>query len=403
MDSKAALARLQRAPWLKSAQPFFACLDGASGKTRAVGGIVRDTLLGLKDARSDIDLASELTPEIVEERGRAAGMSVYPTGADHGTMTLVHGGCAAEVTTLRRDMETFGRKAKVVFGTDWVEDARRRDFTMNALYCGQDGALFDPLGGLDDCLAGRVLFIGDPDTRIVEDKLRVYRYFRFVVSHGNQQFDDAAIAACGRAAGSLAALSAERVGREMTRLLAHRYCAATVSQMAALDILPAKFVSPQALVALGQLERYSASRDGDMRIALMGMSGAELARLRQNWRLSNKTMARVDLLTSAARLARKGKIAELVYRYRSEWSSGLVLAAALEGKNEDWLTAQLAIASAFYPGHFPLSGADLVSKGYRPGPALGAELKRLETLWIASIFGLDREALLALCRPADDQ
>ena len=154
--------RLRRAEWLMrpETQRILAMLDGASGRTRAVGGIVRDTVLGLPTGSTDIDLATELLPEEVSARAAKAGVSVYPTGIEHGTVTLKLEALVAEVTTLREDVETNGRHAVVRFGADWVRDAERRDFTLNALYARMDGSLFDPLAGLDDCLGGKVRFIG---------------------------------------------------------------------------------------------------------------------------------------------------------------------------------------------------------------------------------------------------
>lgn len=400
MDRDTALERLRHAPWLEAARPFFACLDGAEGRTRAVGGIVRDTLVGIANRQPDIDMASELLPDQVAQRARAAGMNVHPTGVDHGTMTLVHNGRIAEVTTLRRDVETFGRKAKVSFGTDWIEDAGRRDFTMNALYCGPDGEVFDPLDGLDDCLAGRVRFIGDPDARIAEDRLRVYRYFRFVVSHGNQQFDPIAIAACRRAAGDLGALSAERVGREMLRLLSHERCASALGEMNAIGVLPSEIVSSPGLAGLARLETFPVRVDAEMRIALMGVSGAAIGSLKAGWRLSNAVMGRIGRLMAAAELARGDKLAELAYRYREEREAGLAIAAAITDASESWLAARLDAIKAINPDTFPLSGSDLVAVGHEPGPALGAELRRLESLWIDSGFSLDRKSLLGLVRSA---
>src|SRR5690606_662941 len=148
-------------------------------------------------------------PEDVTARAAASGVDAYPTGIEHGTVTLRLGTLTAEVTTPREDVETDGRRAVVRFGTDWVRDAERRDFTLNALYAEMDGTLFDPLGGVDDCLAGRVRFIGAPERRIAEDRLRVYRFFRFSASHGGEKFDPVGLAACRAAAGSLGALSAE--------------------------------------------------------------------------------------------------------------------------------------------------------------------------------------------------
>src|SRR5690606_16390850 len=205
VSATGAAARLQRAEWLQSeeTQRLLALLDGAEGRTRAVGGIVRDTILGRPLHRSDIDLATELPPEEVVARAEQAGVASYPTGIEHGTVTLRLGALAAEVTTLREDVETDGRRAVVRFGTDWTRDAERRDFTLNALYAGMDGTLFDPLSGLEDCIVGRVRFIGEPERRIAEDRLRVYRFFRFSASHGSEQFDAAGLAACRAAAASL--------------------------------------------------------------------------------------------------------------------------------------------------------------------------------------------------------
>ena len=177
MSAADAMLRLKDAAWLRApdTQRLFALLDGAGGKTRAVGGIVRDTLLGLERANAEIDFATEFEPNEVMRRAGAAGVPVYPTGIEHGTVTLRIGELVAEVTTLRQDVETDGRHARVKFGTDWRRDAERLDFTLNALYLGADGALFVPLGGVDDCLGGVVRFIGDADQRIAADQLGQYR------------------------------------------------------------------------------------------------------------------------------------------------------------------------------------------------------------------------------------
>jgi len=180
---------------------------------------VRDALVDRMRDTPEIDFATELRPEEVSRRAAAAGVPVYPTGIEHGTVTLKVGDLIAEVTTLREDVETDGRHAKVKFGKDWTRDAERRDFTLNALYARADGTLFDPLGGADDCIAGYVRFIGDADQRIAEDRLRVYRFFRFTASHGHEKFDRSGLEAVTRAAGSLDGLSAERVGSEMRRML----------------------------------------------------------------------------------------------------------------------------------------------------------------------------------------
>lgn len=391
-----ALARLKAADWLAAARPFFDCLDGAAGRTRAVGGIVRDTLLGRPGGSTDIDMATELLPDEVAARGRAAGLGVHPTGVDHGTVTLVHEGRAVEVTTLRRDVETFGRHAKVAFGTDWAEDARRRDFTMNALYCGADGALFDPLAGLDDCLAGRVRFIGDPDERIAEDRLRVYRYFRFAASHGNQRFEPEAVEACARAAGDIGALSAERVGGEMMRLLAQPQCATTLAVMVKIGMLTS--VPAGALSALERLERQPVAADAALRLAVLEITGGAVADLRSAWRLSNATMASVADLVAAARLAAAERWAEMSYRHRESSAQAIMIAAAVGGHGLEWVAEAVAVVEDYGWRRFPVSGSDLLAMGIEPGPALGVELKRLEALWIDSGFQLDKDALLEKAR-----
>src|SRR5690606_31456053 len=177
------------------------------------------TLLELPREDADVDLATELLPHEVMDRAQRAGVAAYPTGITHGTVTLKLGALVAEVTTLREDIETDGRHAVVTFGTSWRHDAARRDFTLNALYAGMDGTLFDPLGGLEDCLGRKVRFIGRPAQRIEEDRPRAYRSFRSSASHGNERVDPGGYTACHAAAGTLGRLAAERVGSEMRRML----------------------------------------------------------------------------------------------------------------------------------------------------------------------------------------
>ena len=210
---------LKDAAWLQQSETkrVFAALAAPGIETRAVGGAVRDTLLGLPV--SEVDLATTALPEKVIALARGADLKAVPTGIEHGTVTLVAGGVPFEVTTLRRDVETFGRHATVAFTEDWEEDARRRDFTLNALYAGSDGELFDPLGGYADLVAGRVRFIGDAEARIKEDYLRILRFFRFNAYYGKGAFDAEGLAACVRLRDGLDLLSAERVAGELRQLL----------------------------------------------------------------------------------------------------------------------------------------------------------------------------------------
>ena len=381
-------ANLADAPWLQQGetQAIFAALDGARRRTRAVGGVVRDTILGLPRSTPDIDLATELVPDEVIARAEAAGIAWYPTGIDHGTVTLRLGDVMAEVTTLRRDTETDGRHAKVVFGTDWLEDAQRRDFTLNALYCAADGTLYDPLGGVADAEARRIRFIGNPDQRIAEDGLRVYRFFRFSASNGDQVLDEEGLAACTKAAGALGHLSAERVGTEMLRILALPKVARTIAVMAAIDLVP---LEQGRLDALQSYESFG-GQSAVARLALMG----DVERARSRWRLSNELVATVKKVQSAHDLIREGHVGEAAYRFGELAVEGVAVAAASGHWSRERLAETARELGRIQWTEFPISGHDLAGLGMAPGPALGAELKRLERLWIDSDFTLGKAELL---------
>jgi poly(A) polymerase len=386
--------RLKRADWLMrpETQRMLALLDGAEGRTRVVGGIVRDTLLELPRANSDIDMATELKPEEVILRAERARLSAYPTGIEHGTVTLRLDRLTAEVTTLREDVETDGRHAVVRFGTDWRQDALRRDFTLNALYAGMDGTLFDPLHGVEDCLARKVRFIGKPAERIAEDRLRVYRFFRFSASHAGEQFDPEGLAACAAAAGTLGRLAAERVGAEMRRMLALPRIANTLKAMREAEVLPL----PEAMTRLLHgYERRARKPEYAARLAiLMSEIGAE--RLQAMWRLSNDDIGTAEAILSAARLIAEFKLNEAAYRHPGALADGIDVAATLSNWGDAGKLAVVEQLQRLDVPHFPIRGNDLISLGMRPGRELGVELERLERAWIASGFALDRAALLAM-------
>ena len=394
----APLARLRTAPWLHDAetQRLFALLDGAEGRTRAVGGVVRDTLLERVRDSGEIDFATELLPEEVMRRAAAAGIAAYPTGIEHGTVTLKLGTLLAEVTTLREDVETFGRHATVRFGTDWRRDAERRDFTMNALYVGPDGVLFDPLGGIADCIEERVRFIGDADQRIAEDRLRVYRFFRFTASHGRERFDEDGLAAVARAAGTLEALSAERVGGEMRRMLDLAKVGRSLGEMRAAGILDLGAVTIEQLQAY---ERHAAKPSFSARLALiLAHSGSEGLKLK--WRLANDEISTAERVLAAAHLLIDFRINEAAYRQPAVLADAVEVAAALAGWTEAGKGAVVQRLTGVDVAPLPINGTDLIHAGLRPGPGLGVELGRLEKLWIDSDFQLSREALLqAIRRP----
>lgn len=393
MNSADIVARLKTAEWLvrEETQALWALLDGEEGRTRAVGGIVRDTLLDRPRDRSDIDFATELLPHEVSLRAEQGGVSVYPTGVEHGTVTLRLGTLVAEVTTLREDVETDGRRAVVKFGTDWSRDAGRRDFTLNALYVGVHGDLFDPLGGLNDCLAGRVRFIGDPAQRIEEDRLRVYRFFRFSASHGGERFDPDGLAACTKAAGKLGAVSAERIGAEMKRMLSLPRVAIALRAMVDAGIL---HLSQETVRLLHSYERRAHRPDMAARLALV-IAETGSRQLKSMWRLSNDDIAAAEAILAVAELLREYELYEAAYKHPAALADGVEVAAVLA----DWTDAgRLAVTDQLQSlevPRFPLSGADLVRLGMRPGKALGEELDRLEQLWIESGFTLDRDALLS--------
>jgi poly(A) polymerase len=228
------LPSLAGAEWLGDPrlQRVLAVLAKAGGEARIAGGAVRNALLG--EPIADIDIATTLSPEAVMKAAEADGLGVHPTGIEHGTVMLVAAGIPFEVTTLRRDVETFGRKARVIFTDDWHADAARRDFTINALYCSAKGEIFDPVNGYPDILQRRIRFVGDPEARIHEDYLRILRYFRFQARYGAKTRDAASLAACVKLSKGLERLSAERIRQELFKLMVARRAVPVLWRMGAL-------------------------------------------------------------------------------------------------------------------------------------------------------------------------
>lgn len=356
-----------------------------------VGGCVRNALLG--QPVSDIDIATSLLPQVVMQRASDAGLGAVPTGIDHGTVTVVAGGLQHEVTTFRKDIDTDGRHATVAFGTDLGADAARRDFTMNALYASADGAVLDPLGGLDDLLARRVRFIGDPDARIREDRLRVLRFFRFFAQYGQDTAPDSkGLVACQRARGDLGDLSRERVGAEMTKLLAVTDPTPAVEAMIDTGVLPALL---DGVSASGSIQRLSGLIRAE---ATANLHGDWLRRL---WALAPETDP-TDALRLSRRDARRLSVLrrglssnqsspEAAYRHGVQAGIDLGLARAaldIEPIAPDDPAHLARAADAICP----VSAADLMP-GLQ-GKALGERLAQLETLWIDSGFALTRDQLL---------
>lgn len=401
---------LAAADWLRAPalQAVFDALEREGDHARVVGGAVRNTLLG--HAVPDVDIATTARPQTVMERARAAGMKPVGTGIDHGTVTVISGGVPFEVTTLREDVETFGRQARVSFGLDWSRDAARRDFTMNALYADRQGRLHDPLGGLADCLARRVRFIGDADQRIREDYLRILRFFRFHASYGAGDIDRDGLGACLRQRDGLRQLSAERIGHEIRRLLRAPGAAAAVGLMNDCGLWEI------ATGGVAQVADFTALRDLPVageevsapELALVVLSGfveEDLDRLADRLRLSNAERERMR----AAFLARSALAGAGAFPGAAAQVYGHGRQGAIDGLLAHWarLSAQGKVDSAGVSGlleqlHvvpmpvFPLKGAELIARGHAPGPALGALLKRLEAEWRRSGFALGSDELLEL-------
>jgi poly(A) polymerase len=373
---------------------LLGALDAEGGATRFVGGSVRDTLLGIPV--SDVDLATRLSPPEVMERLQEAGIKAVPTGLAHGTVTAVIGGNPVEVTTLRRDVATDGRRATIEYTDDWQEDAARRDFTINALFADPaSGEIYDYFGGREDLAARRVRFIGDPLTRIAEDHLRILRFFRFHARFGSSPPDAAALDACTARANDLMALSRERIADELLKILALPDPSATIALM--IDRRVLKPVLPE-ITAAGPL------RDLIGREVAAGVAPAAIRRLAAllppepataeavaaRLRLSNKAAKR---LVSAAKQGRAAPVSAggLAYEIgRDEAVDQMLLSGAAP--------ADVAALISWERPAFPLRGRDLLEMGLPAGPEVARVLQATERRWIESGFSGDRDHVLAIAR-----
>jgi poly(A) polymerase len=367
--------------------------DGAAA--RFVGGAVRDAVLGR--AVADVDIATPLAPADAMRALEAAGIKVVPTGLDHGTITAVTDARSFEITTLRRDVETFGRHARVAYTDDWAADAARRDFTINALFADADGTLYDPTGqGLDDLRARRVRFIGDPAQRIAEDYLRLLRFFRFHAHYGGAVPDAAAVEACAAAAPKLAGLSAERIGAEIKRLLAAPDPTPMLVVMAQRGILAHILPQPVDPAGVGRLvavERGAAPAPW-RRLAALLEAPERVGPTALRLRLSNEATASVGAILGAAAIAEQPPC-RLVRRFgRAAAHDGLLLAEA-RGLARDAASARRAAVDAWVETPLPIGGADVLALGIAPGPRVGALLGQIAAWWEVADCTADRGACLA--------
>ncbi|HEV8026505.1 MAG TPA: CCA tRNA nucleotidyltransferase [Stellaceae bacterium] len=389
--------RLAPQPWMTepATHAVLAALSDAGGAARFVGGAVRDALLGRPVG--DIDIATPLSPEEVTLRLERAGVTVVPTGIAHGTVTAVVPPRHFEITTLRQDVETFGRQARVAFIADWTGDAGRRDFTMNALFLDIDGRVFDPVGGLEDLHAGRVRFVGDPATRIREDVLRLLRFYRFYAHYGRGEADGAARAACTALAPLLPGLSGERVAAETLKLLAAPDPLPTLAMMAEDGVLAVLLPEAQRRDRLATLVPLEPTPDPLRRLG--ALVAGDVAQLAERLRLSNEQR---DRLTALAQppwpidLAGDDAVQRrAVYHLGVERYRDLVLLRAAETGEIERVAALLALAESACPPPFPLKGRDVTALGVPPGPEVGRLLAAVEAWWEEGDFRADRAACLA--------
>ncbi|MEP9396609.1 CCA tRNA nucleotidyltransferase [Mesorhizobium sp. KR2-14] len=404
-----------KAPWLGDAdlQKLLQALNADDQQARIAGGAVRNALLGQPVA--DVDIATTTEPDETARRAKAAGFKTVPTGADHGTITVIAGGRPFEVTTLRADVETDGRRAKVRFGRDWKADAERRDFTINALYAEADGQVVDLVGGLADLESRTLRFIGDPEARIREDFLRILRFFRFFAWYGAGRPDAEGLKACARLKEGLDQLSAERVWSELKKLLAAPDPSRALLWMRQAGVLTR--ILPESekwgIDAIHALARTEADlgwpADPMLRLeAIVPPDAARMEAMAERLRLSNAEAERLAQWAAASAPAStmsEGAFAKMLYRGER---GGIVdrlklaLASARGRAVEDdkammeagGYSRLLGFAVKWERPVFPVNGGDLAALGVAKGPKMGDMLRALESAWVDSGFALERGALL---------
>jgi len=380
-------------------------LDSNGEQARIVGGAVRNALLRLPV--HEIDIATTAIPDEVVRRVGSSGWKTVRTGIQHGTVTVLISGQAFEVTTLRRDVETYGRKAKVVFGRDWVADANRRDFTINALSLSADGQLHDYVNGLSDLAARRVRFIGDPAQRIAEDYLRILRFFRFHAWYGEGAPDGDGLHACIRGRAGVESLSRERVRAELLKLLLAPHATPALALMAETDLLGSILGGVVLLASFENITKIEAAlgveADAVRRLGALGVRVAEDGeRLAQRLRLSNADAERLTALEAWWRVSPElgGMSARaLLYRLGPGNFADQVLVAwsrsAAGAADRAWRTLAELPRTWSVP-EFPLKAADFMARGFAAGPGLGAAMRAAEQAWIAADFPADPAAIQAI-------
>ena len=394
--------------WLKAAETraVMEALEAEGGTARFVGGCVRNSLLG--EPVTDVDIATTETPDRAQALLEAKGIKVIPTGIEHGTVTAVAEGRHFEITTLRVDVATHGRHADVEFTEDWVEDAKRRDFTMNALYADKDGTLHDPLGGQDDLQARLVRFIGDPRERIREDYLRILRFFRFHAWYGKGEPDAASLKACADEKEGMKQLSGERIRVELFKTLTADEAPAAFRQMAASGVLTE--VLPEAskldrfenLVRIERDQLFTADPSPVVRLgAMLDLDKAGVDALADRLKFSNKDRERLTaMLTDTTKIVCYLSMREV---RRALYNMGLELfkdrvmlgwAGERPDHNAFQWRAMLAMADSWEKPQLPLDGAMMKAAGVPEGPEMGRVYREVEEWWVDSDFTDDEFSII---------
>jgi poly(A) polymerase len=401
--------KLTDTAWLNSGalKQLLGALDRDGEEARVVGGAVRNALLGL--TAGEIDVATTATPDEVKRRVQAAGFKAVPTGIEHGTVTVVVDGQPFEVTTLRQDVETFGRHAKVAFGRDWRADAERRDFTINALSVNADGTVYDYVGGLDDLAPRRVRFIGDPAKRIAEDYLRILRFFRFHAAYGTSDHPDHdGLVACIAGRDGLDQLSRERVRMELMKLVVAPHAVPTLIAMTDAGLTLRVLGGVSYLASFEMMAKVEAAvgagADAVRRLAALGMWVTEDAeRLAQKLRLTNAENERlISMAKGWRRLSPSFGEAEArasLYRLGPQHFTDRALLAwarSSGGAQDDAWRALVTLPQRWTAPAFPLKAADFMSRGVDKGPMLGVAMRAAEEAWIAAGFPQDAATLATI-------
>ena len=402
--------KLQPQAWMVSpeTQRVMQALLENGGDARFVGGCVRNALANRPVM--DIDIATPLLPEEVIERLKGHKIAYAPIGLKHGTVTAIVDGHPFEITTLRLDVQTFGRHAEVKFTDDWKTDASRRDFTINAMFATIDGDIYDPFGGVADLRNGIVQFVGEPEKRISEDVLRILRFFRFYAHFGRGEPDAAALKACAAAADQVAKLSAERIRQEVLKLLESNHCPSTWQLMLGCGVvthfLP-EATNIAALENLVQLEKHYECPAFALRrlAALLEVTLAGLPSVAQGLKLSNEQTAQLTMMMNAdAKVSlqmSEAAVRKFVYKRGNDAARNVLLLAAARAGEKESLKPLYHIATSFRAPAFPLRGDDALKNGMKPGPDVGRVLEGIEEWWIAEDFKPNRTACLERLKAAN--